>query len=164
MELRRSLDFRKIVAFLYSFCFAVYLIIGFQPVAEATNYEVSSEINIPAINLTADVTTLKLKNRQLETPDTIVGSFKQNENKTLLIGHASTVFVNLDDVTLGNEIVYDDDVYIVSDIQVLIKNNVDMVDVLAPADRPTIVVMTCAGDDLGNGDSTHRLIVTAQAL
>lgn len=164
MELRRSLNFRKIVAFLYSLCFAIYLIIGFQPAAEATNYEVSSELKIPAISLHTDVTTLKLHNRKLKTPDTIVGSFTQNENKTLLIGHASTVFEKLKNISLGDEIIYDFDTYIVSDIKVLVKKDVDMDDILAPAEIQTIIIMTCAGDDLGNGDSTHRLIVTAQAL
>ena len=30
-------------------------------------------------------------------------------------------------------------------------------------EKDTLVLMTCAGEDLGNGDSTHRLLVTATA-
>ena len=36
-----------------------------------------------------------------------------------------------------------------------------MDEVLAPTEQNTLVIMTCAGEDLGGGDATHRLIVTA---
>ena len=37
-----------------------------------------------------------------------------------------------------------------------------MSQLLAPSDRPTLILMTCAGDPLPNQDATHRLIVTAE--
>ena len=45
--------------------------------------------------------------------------------------------------------------------ETLEKAAVDMSGILAKASRQTIVVMTCAGQDLGGGDATHRLLVTA---
>ena len=33
--------------------------------------------------------------------------------------------------------------------------------ILEASDKDTVVLMTCAGKDLGNGDASHRLIVTA---
>ena len=41
------------------------------------------------------------------------------------------------------------------------KADVDMNKMLAPAEKDTLVIMTCAGMDLGNGDATHRLVLTA---
>lgn len=32
---------------------------------------------------------------------------------------------------------------------------------LTPTSQDTIILMTCAGTDLGNGDASHRLIITA---
>ena len=38
------------------------------------------------------------------------------------------------------------------------------IDVLQAESNDTIVLMTCAGQDLGNKDATHRLIITAKYL
>ena len=35
---------------------------------------------------------------------------------------------------------------------------------LSASNEKTIVIMTCAGEDLGKGDATHRLILTAIKL
>ena len=164
MKLRKSIDFRKIAYVLYSFCFAVYLIIGLKPVAQATNYEISGNLIIPSIGLSSVVTTLRLNDHKLDTPDTIVGSFTKNNNNTLLIGHASTVFYNLDKISLGDEINYETKSYTVIGVEVLSKNEIEMNSLLKAEAQPTIILMTCAGENLGGGDATHRLIVKAQAL
>ena len=44
------------------------------------------------------------------------------------------------------------------------KAKIDMRDVLQAESNDTIVLMTCAGQDLGNKDATHRLIITAKYL
>mgnify|MGYP003312839861 CR=1 FL=1 len=41
------------------------------------------------------------------------------------------------------------------------KSMINMAEILQEEDKDTLVLMTCAGEDLGNGDSTHRLLVTA---
>ncbi len=163
MELKQHLDARKIFVGLYLLAFVIYLVIGLQP-ADATSYEVSAKLLIPQIGLDTDVAELTLDEGQLNTPETIAGSFSQSENKTLLIGHSTTVFENLNRVDLGDLINYDGNNYKVKKISLSSKNRVDMSELLAPAEKDTIVIMTCAGELLENGDATHRLILTAVKL
>lgn len=161
MELRRRrLSARKVFVSLYVLAFAVYLVIGLQP-AEATQYEVAAELDIPSINLTVDVTRLSLNENKLDTPDTIVGSYSRTENKTLLIGHSSTVFDNLKNVKLKDQVNYDGQSYRVVGIHKMEKAEVKMDDLLQRADKDTLVIMTCAGQLLDGGDATHRLVLTA---
>ena len=160
MELKRGHDWRRLVSILYVLAFSVYLIIGLQPV-EARNYDISGEVTIPSIKLNSAVTTLTLNNNRLDTPDTIVGSYSRNNNKIFLIGHASTVFKDLHRVKLGDTIYYENKIYQIIEMKTLVKSQIDMDEVLAPTEQNTLVIMTCAGEDLGGGDATHRLIVTA---
>ena len=161
MELRkRHLNARRVFVGLYVLAFAIYIIVGLQP-AEAKNYEVAAQLNIPSIDLAADVTELTLDNNKLDTPDTIVGSYSQAENKTLLIGHSSTVFENLHSVNLREEIDYNGKTYQIVGIHKMPKSEVSMRQLLKRADKDTLVIMTCAGELLDGGDATHRLIITA---
>ena len=160
MIIRKHLDARKTFLTVYFLAFAVYIIIGLQP-AQAQNYDVSGSLSIPVIGLTSDVTTLELKDKKLDTPDTIVGSYSRVDSKVLLIGHSTTVFQDLDKVTLGDEIVYNDKTYYVDDITTLKKEEISMTNLLQREDKDTLVVMTCAGELLGEGEATHRLIITA---
>ena len=163
MEIGKRLSPGYIFFGLYIFAFLVYLFIGLQP-AEATNYIISTKLIIPEINLNSDVTILKAENRELKTPDTIVGSYSISDNKTLLIGHSSTVFSHLDQVNLGDEIVFDEKDYIVKDSEVVKKEDIIMSQLLRSSKIDTLVIMTCAGEDLGMGDATHRLIITAEEI
>ena len=160
MELKRRWDARVVFTIVYFVCFVAYLLTAFWP-AEAKTYAVSSHLVIPSITLSSDVTSLELVEGKLETPDTIVGSFSKAKNKTLLIGHSSTVFTGLKNVKLGDELVYANNKYIIVASEVLLKTDINMDKLLRKAARDTIVIMTCAGEDLGHGDSTHRLILTA---
>ncbi len=160
MELRRRLDLRMVLAGLYVLLFSIYIVVGLQP-ADATKLEVAAELSIPAIDLNSDVTNLKLNGTKLDTPGTIVGSYSQAKNKTLLIGHSTTVFENLNQVKVGDEINYDGKIYIVKESKTLAKAEISMDDLLAGAEIDTLEIMTCAGELLGGGDATHRLIVTA---
>ena len=162
MELKKRLNIRTVLIGLYAVVFVVYVIVGLQPAEAVQGYETSAELNIPSIGLTSDVTTLQLEDRELKTPDTIVGSFSRAENKTLLIGHSSTVFKDLNKLVLGEEISYNDHIYIVQKIETLEKAEVKMSELLKKTDKDTLAIMTCAGADLGNGDATHRLIITAE--
>lgn len=163
VELKQHLDARKIFVGLYLLAFVIYLVIGLQP-ADATSYEVSAKLLIPQIGLDTDVTELALDGDHLNTPETIAGSYSQAEHKTLLIGHSTTVFENLNQVELGDLINYDGTQYKVKKISLMSKARIDMGDLLAPAEKDTIVIMTCAGELLENGDATHRLILTAVKL
>ncbi|MBR3253043.1 sortase [Candidatus Saccharibacteria bacterium] len=161
MEIRRRrFDFRKIVTLFYVAAFTTYLILGFQP-AEATHYEISGSLNIPSIGLVSDVTTLELKDRKLDTPNTIVGSYTRYDSKIFLIGHSTTVFKNLNQVKVGSIIEYNGKKYQIVDTKTLAKSEIDMNILLAPEAHNTLVIMTCAGEILENQDATHRFIVTA---
>lgn len=160
MELRTRLNPKKIFIGVYFLAFAIYLIIGLQPVG-ATNYNIVGALNIPEINLSSDVAAVEIENGRLETPNNIVGSYSRANNKTFLFGHSSTVFANLNDLKVGDEIVYNDDTFYVSQVDIIPKSEIRMSQLLKTADKNTLVIMTCAGTDLGDGDSTHRLIITA---
>lgn len=160
MELKKSFNISKIIIPLYVVCFLIYLVVGLLP-AEALNYEIIGELNIPQINLTSDVADVKLNNHILKTPDSIVGSFSRSENKIFLFGHDSSVFKNLANLQIGDEIIYNSMIYHVKSIIVKDKSMISMSELLKAEDQKTLVLMTCAGDYLNNGDATHRLIVTA---
>lgn len=164
MELRKSFDIRKIFFVVSFLVFVILLTLGLTPAEASAQYEVSGVLSIPSIQLTSDVTKLELKDRKLDTPAVIVGSFSNHKNKTLLIGHSSTVFTNLHEITIGNTIIYNGTNYLVIDAEVVEKDNIDMADLLKAEKVDTLVLMTCAGEDYGNGDSSHRIILTAIVL
>ena len=160
MEIKKRLDFRVVIVGLYISVFLAYLLVGFMP-AGATNYEISTQLSIPSAGIYSDVTKLSLENHELKTPDTIVGSFSRSDNKTLLIGHSSTVFENLGLAKVGDEIVYNSNIYYIYNIYTIDKSEVDMQQVLREAERDTLVLMTCAGEPIGETDATKRLIIEA---
>ena len=161
MELKRHLNLRYLFVGLYVLFFVTYIVIGLQPAEAAVSYEVSANLSIPAISLESDVTELTLRDGNLDTPDTIVGSYSRADNKTLLIGHSTTVFEHLDDIHLGDKVEYDNISYTVVSYEIQAKTDISMARLLRSADDDTIVLMTCAGELLENGDATHRLIITA---
>ena len=160
MELKHRWDPKIVFTVLYFVCFVAYLVVNLRTV-EAKAYDVATNLIIPSIGLSSNVTELTLVNGELETPDTVVGSFHRADNKTLLIGHSSTVFQELYKARIGDKIFYEGTIYYIVSAETLEKAAVDMSGILAKAARQTIVVMTCAGQDLGGGDATHRLLVTA---
>ena len=160
MELKRRFDLRKAFTILYMVAFLIFVVVGFQP-AEAQSYEISGEIEIPSIGLFSDVTTLELTNHKLETPDTIVGSYSKYNSKIFLVGHSTTVFKSLNQVHVGDYIYYNGESFQITRTQILSKADISMNALLAPSKETTMVIMTCAGEPLGNKDATHRLIVTA---
>lgn len=145
------------------FCIAlpVYLYVGLQPrvPADAASYP---RLSIASIDLDTPVERLELDGKQLHVPDMIAGSYSSERNKTLLIGHSSTVFEKLDHLEIGQEVNYNDRVYQITTVETLRKEEISMARVLSEANVDTIILMTCAGESLPNQDATHRLIITAQ--
>lgn len=141
----------------------VYAIIGAQPTIpiEAASYPT---LTIPSIHLNTPVEPLELTDHQLITPQAIAGAYQQNPHKTLIIGHSSSVFQNLNQVSLGEIIEYQGSHYIVTAISVPAKTEINMAEILAGNDTETLVLMTCAGEPLPNQDATHRLLITATIL
>lgn len=163
MEIGKRLSLKYVFIGLYFLAFAIYIVVGLQPV-EATDYQISMRLSIPSISLNSNVAQLSLEGGELKTPNSIVGSYSGAENKVLLIGHSSTVFHDLNALKLGDEIVLDDNTYIVKKYEILQKESIVMPKLLEKSDVDTVVIMTCAGKSLGGGDATHRLIITAERV
>ena len=161
MELGRRFNPKVVFVGLYVVAFLVFVIYGMQPAEAVEAYDVSARLAVPSIGLDADVTTLTLENGELPTPDTIVGSYTKAKNKMFLVGHSTTVFENLKDVRLGDAIFYDEKEYTVSKMTMIKKEAINMNKLLAAEEKDTLVLMTCAGKRLGNGDATFRLIIEA---
>jgi len=138
-----------------------YFFSGIQPVSsiEATSYP---ELSLPSINLSTPVAPLEMTDHQLIAPATIAGSYSQAANKQFIIGHSSTVFQKLDQSQLYQHLYYNEVEYTITNIETLLKADVDMDAILAASDTETLVIMTCAGTPLPEQDATHRLIVTAE--
>lgn len=163
MEIGRRFSLKYVFIGLYIVAFLVYIIVGLQP-AEAANYNIVAELSIPSIGLQSDVASLKLNNGALDTPDTIVGSYSGAENKSLLIGHSTTVFKNLNNVKIGDIIIYNKKEYVVYKRDLVQKDDILMPRLLKKEDTDTLVIMTCAGKLLNNGDATHRFLLTAEEV
>lgn len=140
--------------------FLSYLLYGLLP-AEASSYAVSSNLIIPSIGLTSDVTTVTIEDGALPTPDTIVGSYSDKANKVFLFGHSGTVFEKLNEVQVGDKLFYSGKEYIITAYSMYAKPEIDTSQLLSSSKRDSIVLMTCAGEYYENGDSSHRLIVSA---
>lgn len=164
VELRKHIDFRVVIA---TICFAVatfcFLNYNFPAVA-SKGFDATMELVIPNINLSSEVAPTHMDNRKIVTPDTIVGSFSRATNKTLLVGHSTTAFEGLDEISISDEIIFNNNKYIVTQIELADKNVVNMDLILAPAEQDTLVLMTCAGELYENGDASQRLIITALSV
>ena len=160
VELKKRFNTKAFLAVGYVLVAVIYIVIGLQP-ARAIQYDTYTQIIIPEIELVSDVTKLTLDNNALNTPDTIVGSYSRNQNKTLLIGHSTSVFQNLKEVKMYSEILYNGNRYVVAEIKTMSKSEINMNQILKSEDRETLIIMTCAGELLEDGDATHRLLITA---
>ena len=161
MELKKRLNPRIVFAFIYFVAFFGYIIYGLQPAEAVDSLPIDGSLSIPSIGLVSDVTNLEKTNEGLLTPDSIVGSYSENNNNTLLIGHSTGVFRDLHNVKIGDVINYDDLDYTVSKLVYIKKDAISMKELLASSDKKTLVIMTCAGELLEGGDATHRLIIFA---
>lgn len=143
----------------------IYVIVGLQPATAADPAEFNYDtLNIASINLSTPVKTIELtSDRRLVAPDTIAGAYSSNANKTLIIGHSSTVFTALHNAQLGDQFTYANRSYVITDLTYQPVEQINMSQILASSERPTIVMMTCAGTPV-DGNYPERLIITAEAL
>ena len=161
MELKKHFSVRKLLIFVYFMAFGIYLAVGFMPVEATAEGSGFSKMVIPGIDLVSDVMAVDLEEGKLNTPDYIIGSYSPGYNNVFLFGHSSTVFTNLNKVSLNDSIYYDGQFYRVKSIEVLPKSEVKMNELIGSTDVETLSIMTCAGEYYDNGDSSHRLIVIA---
>lgn len=151
---------RVSLAALFLVLMPIYAFVSMQPASsvDMSGYPV---LSLPGIELETPVEKLSLDDHRLIAPPNIAGSYTQNDHKTLIIGHSSTVFEHLDNVRTGQVLTYDGYDYAIQSVETVAKPNIDMAEVLAATPVDTIVIMTCAGTPLPDQDATHRLLVTA---
>ncbi len=142
----------------YFVALIAYIVVGFRP--SSADAAANNRLFIPSINLQTPVKAVSKNGNKLEVPDEIAGVYNEKHNKTLIIGHATTVFKNLKDLHPGNIFTYDNEEYEITEMVTIPKSTIRMNDLLAAAEEPTIVIMTCAGTPVSNTDTTHRLLVT----
>ncbi|MBQ3305999.1 sortase [Candidatus Saccharibacteria bacterium] len=156
---------KLLFAVLYLFALAAYLLVGFQPsMSSAAEETAQGRLIINSISLSTPVQPVELKDRTLDVPDEIAGSFSEHENKIFLFGHSATVFKNLKNVKFGDIVDYGDHSYKIINIETRKKSEISMLSILKSEEKDTVVLMTCSGENLGNGDFSHRLIITAEAV
>ena len=150
---------RTIITLAYFVWATAFIIIGFQP----ANSDAASgdTLSIPSISLETTTEPVALVDRRFSVPDFAVGAYYASENKIFLMGHKATIFSELKDVALGDEITFADDTYSVTNIEVKPKDKIDMSKILASTSEPTLILMTCHGTPLSDTDYSHRLILTA---
>lgn len=149
--------------------FAVFFVVGvplwflglsaFAVVGEV----ISGELRIDEIGLGADVASVEIVEGELATPERLVGAYRREE-VVFLYGHSTGVFRELSRVEVGDEVVYVDEGmetrYVVDGIEVMARDRVGMGQLLS-GEAGELVLMTCAGDLLEDGDYSERLIVYA---
>ena len=150
----------------YAVFIPTFIWIGFGEVKSEQTYAVEAQeatehLAIAKIDLDAPVKQVALQGTKLEVPEQIAGSYTPSENKTLLIGHSSTIFKNLDQLRVGDRIIFNNERFTVTNTEVLEKAEIEMSEILKNEEVHTLVIMTCAGENIGGNDFSHRLIVTA---
>lgn len=124
----------------------------------------NATLKIPAINLTSAVTPTDLANNTLETPDSIIGSYTNNQ-KIFLFAHNTTSFKNLHNLKINDQILYQKDnevhTYYATNIELKPVENVLMTKILKDTPAPTLILMTCSGQKQ-NGQYPDRLIIYAE--
>lgn len=167
MELKHRIRSRHVFAIVYFACLFGFLIFNIansntsDTHADSQNFNADASIIIPSIGLRANVFNMTLEDGELNVPDYDAGSYSRADNKTFITGHRSTVFSDLDETNVGDEIIYEGRLYQIISSVVMRKPDVSMNNILRATTRDTLVLMTCAGESLENKDATHRLIITA---
>ena len=163
--LRRRRFFSLIMIFFSVFA-PTFLYFSYSGISSSITYAsesaaASESLVIPALNLSAPVMVVQKQGSSLVSPDQIAGVYHSADNKAFIMGHSSTIFKDLKNVTMNDEIIYNDSLYRVTAIETLEKSAISMTNLLRSESVPTIVLMTCAGTSLGGQDYSHRLIITA---
>ena len=165
-ELRRRKIFSLLMLF-YSVFIPTFIYFGMTEISSSETYaaeaaSATEKLEIPAIALEALVKVIKKQGVELIAPDQIAGVYHAAKNKDFVIGHSSTIFRELGKIREGDEVSYNGEKYMVRKVETLEKAEISMAEILVREEKPTIVLMTCAGKSLGGQDYTERLIVWAE--
>ena len=151
-----------IFGLIYFAFIAGFIAYVFMPkTADASSEE---RLFLPSIGLVARVKDIEREGNQLIAPDTIAGAYQPTNHKTVIIGHSSTIFKDLKNISEGDEFTFDNTKYRVKTREIIEKRLVNMADIVSETKVKTVILMTCHGEPLGGQDFSHRLVVTAEEI
>ena len=154
--------FSIILGVLYFAIIAGFTAYVFMPkTADASSEE---RLFIPSIGLVARVKDIERTGNQLIAPDEIAGAYKPTNHKTVIIGHSSTIFKDLKNVSGDDSFTFDNKSYKIEKREIVEKSLIDMADIVSETKENTVIIMTCYGEPLGGQDFSHRLIITAKEV
>lgn len=161
MKLPRA-KFGIFAGLLYFLAIAGFVAYIFIPKAADASSE--ERLYIPEIGLVARVKDIERQGNQLIAPDTIAGAYKPTNHKTVIIGHSSTIFKDLEKLAGNENFTFDDHSYRIIRREIVEKRFVNMEDIVSETENNTVILMTCYGEPLGGQDYSHRLIITAEEV
>ena len=156
----------------YSIISVAYFLIAVRPataaeftteITKTSTSLASSHFSIPEAHIDSDIIDVKMVGSTLPTPDYLIGRYSAHDNTTLLFAHSVTAFSGLESVKVGMTFSYDNATYVVTDVATYPVADINMRTLLSASDTPTLILMTCAGEETISGFS-HRLIITAHLL
>lgn len=160
MRLKRHYS-RQIFIGIYLFALIAIGYLGVQPHAVEANSNLVLEA--PKIGLKSEVKVLNLNDDYtLTAPDRIAGLYYAAENNTFIIGHSSTIFGNLQDLEINDQIQLDNHRYKITELFSQDKDSISMSKILEPKTTPTLTLMTCHGEKITDNDYSERLIISAE--
>lgn len=152
---RRTIIF-TLVAFYVLFGLA-FVVIGLHPAEAISAYT----LDIPSLSLSEPIVDVSLDGSKLHTPDKAIGRYIRNPSSVFLFAHSVSAFSRLKEISLGTEIFYENEVFVVESIEEKPVESVNMNSLLAYSKKPRLVLMTCSGEETEAGFA-DRLIVTAK--
>lgn len=162
MRLKRHYS-RHLLVGIYLFLIGIIGYLGIQPHTVEANSNLILEA--PKIGLKSEVKILALnEDYTLTAPDRIAGLYYASENNTFIIGHSSTVFGNLQDLKINDQIKLDNHTYQIVSLYSQSKSSISMSKILEPKLVPTLTLMTCHGEKIADQDYAERLIISATII
>ena len=147
---------------LYFAAIAGFVAYAFMPKsADASSEE---RLFIPSISLIARVKDIERTGSKLIAPDEIAGAYQPTNHKTVIIGHSSTIFRDLNKIGDEDHFTFDSKEYKITSREVLPKSLISMEEIVSETEVNTVVLMTCAGEPLGGQDYSHRLVIIAEEV
>jgi LPXTG-site transpeptidase (sortase) family protein len=155
-----------ILAFLAFYLLTIPLYFSGLSAFATTINPVNATLRIPSIGLSTPVTPTKITPDGLATPEKLVASYTDG-NTVFLYAHSTTAFRNLHQLQLGRQITYIIDGqpqnFTVTNLKTLPKSTINMNKLLTSTPEKTLILMTCAGTPLRNGDYSDRLVLWAKS-
>ena len=139
---------------------AGYFLVGLLPARAEDGLAVAGRLVIPAINVDGEVVETKIVEENFIIPETRIAVYKRG-NKTLMMAHAMTGFSTLKEISVGDEIEYNGEKFVVSEREYRRVEEISMREILTSGEEEEMVLMTCAGEER-DGEYTERLIVRAK--